>query len=252
MKDNKKFTPSELYELAREKFYKVYDFPADTKKEDKTWIRVGVLPDVTKEIRWNYFNGERLLCDDPFDMAENFCGGTAVVIRNHEYNVLREDGTLVFDKWYHYVSKIDDGKHYQVEVKKDEYGIMRKEAFADADGNIISEWYDQTMTMMNGNLFCVTKGEKISERKSAVYDVSKNQVISEWYDTVCLFMGEPKWCRVTNNKLNNLLKPDGTLYFDKWSKKAIEVNKDGSCQLLTEDGAAWNASVVTGEMTRII
>ena len=56
-------TTENLFDIARERFYKVYDFDPKTKSSDRAWIRVGLIPDPNKEIRWNFFNGEELLCD---------------------------------------------------------------------------------------------------------------------------------------------------------------------------------------------
>lgn len=255
MNKKNEMTPERLFEIASEKFYKVFDFDKDTKKSDKTWIRVGLIPNPNKEIQWNFFNGERLLCSEPFDKAEVFENGTAVVIRNNEYNVLRDDGTLVFDKWYHYVSKCDDGKHYRVEQKKDEYGLIRIEAFANLDGTIMSDWYDQITPMLYGNMFCVAKGQYIPGRKYAMYNLDNYRIESEWYDSMMMFQWkdilERPLARVIKNGMHNLITPDKGLVFDIWSRKPIEVEKDGSCQIYTEDGTAYNANANTGETTKI-
>lgn len=247
--------PERLFELASEKYFKVYDFDPKTKKSDKVWIRVGLIPDPNKEIRWNFFNGERLLCDEPFDKAEVFTDGTAVVIRNGEYNVLRDNGSFVLEDWYHYVAKCEDGKHYRIEIKKDNYGLVTSEAFADQNGKIISEWYDQITPMMYGNKYCVAKGDKIPERKYAMFSLDNCRVESDWYDSMMMFMwkdtfGKP-FARVRKGQLYNLIIPDGGVVFTEWSKKPIEVEKDGSCQIFAEDGTAYNANVLTGELTKI-
>lgn len=248
-------TPEKLFEIAAEKFYKVYDFEPKTKKTDKKWIRVGLIPDPNKEIRWNFFDGERLLCDEPFDKAEVFVDGTAVVIRNNEYNVLKDDGTFVFPRWYHYVYKCVDNEHYQVELKKDDYGLVRIEAFADKDGKIVSEWYDQITPMLYGNNYCVAKGEKIQERKYAMFDLDTYEIVSEWYDSMMMFQWKDMFgiplARVRKGNLHNLIKPNAKLVFDVWSKKPIEVEKDGSCQVFAEDGTAYNANAKTGEIVKI-
>ena len=253
--EKKEITPDRLFEIASEKFYKVYDFDKDTKKSDKKWIRVGLIPNPNKEIQWNFFNGERLLCDEPFDKAEVFENGTSVVIRNREYNVLRDDGTFVFDNWYHYVYKCDDGNHYQVEQKKDEYGLIRIEAFADKDGKIVSDWYDMITPMLYGNMYCVGKGSKIPERKYAMYNLDTNKIESEWYDSMMMFQwkdifGKP-FARIRKGNLHNLISTDNGVVFTVWSKKPIEVEKDGSCQIYAEDGTAYNANVKTGEISKI-
>ena len=247
--------PTKLFEDAADKFYKVYDFDPKTKKSDRHWIRVGLIPDPNKEVKWNFFDGERLLCDEPFDKAEVFTDGRAIVIRNNEYNVLKDDGTFVFDRWYHYVCACDDGKHYIVEEKKDEYGLIRKEAFADHSGKIVTEWYDQTTPMMHDMLYCVAKGEKIPERKFAVLDVSTGKLMTEWYDSMMMFMwkdfvGQP-FARVRKGNLHNFIGVDCKPVFSIWSKKQIEVEKDGSCQLTAEDGTVYNANVKTGETEKI-
>lgn len=248
-------TPERLFELASEQYYKVYDFGPKTKKSDKRWIRVGIVPDPNKEIQWNYFNGIRLLCEENFDKAENFTDGTAVVIRNHEYNVLRDDGTFVFDRWYNYAARCEDGKHYCIEINTDKYGVSRIEAFADKDGKIVSDWYDQITPMMHGNLYCVAKGRKIPERKYAMFSLETYKVESDWYDSMMMFqwndmLGKPL-ARVKKGNLYNLIGTDASIVFGIWSKKPIEVRKDGSCQIYAEDGTVYNANVKTGETNKI-
>lgn len=246
---------SKLFEVASEKYFKVYDFDPKTKKSDRKWIRVGLIPDPNKEIRWNFFDGERLLCDEPFDKAEVFTDGRAVVVRNHEYNVLKDDGTFVFPRWYHYVYRCEDGENYKVEIKKDEYGLSRIEAFADRDGVIVSEWYDQITPMLFGNKYCVAKGDRIQNRKYAVFDVDTYEIISDWYDSIMMFqwkdmLGRPL-ARVRKGNLHNLITPSAELVFGIWSKKPIEVEKDGSCQIFAEDGTSYNANAKTGETEKI-
>lgn len=255
VKETKKCSESSLFETACEKYYKVFDFDPKTKKSDRVWIRVGLIPDPNKEIQWNFFNGERLLCDEPFDKAEVFKDGTSIVIRNHEYNVLRDNGTLVFSKWYHYVSRCEDGKHYIVEEKLDDYGLVRKEAFADSDGEIISEWYDQIFPQSGTNLYCISKGDKIPERKHAVYSLDKLSIVSDWYDQMMLFMWKDRLgkslARVKKGNFYNLIDTDCKEVFEIWSKKPIEVADDGSCQLFSEDGISYNANAITGKISKI-
>lgn len=252
---NKKsnMTPDELLELACEKFYKVYDFDKNTKASDKKWIRVGVFPGgFTAEIRWNFFDGERLISDEPFDKAEPFHDGTSVVTRNKKYNVLRDNGTLVFKEWYHHISDTPNGK-YIVEVVEDEYGLKRKEAFADADGNIISDWYQNILPMLHGHLYNVSKstGPGVLDRIQAVFDSDRMEIVSEWYDDVCLFMGKTKYCRIRKGNLYNVIGEDCKPMFGLWSSKPIVVDEKGNCQLFDQAGGAFNASLVTRQVTEI-
>lgn len=245
-------TTENLFDIARERFYKVYDFDPKTKSSDRAWIRVGLIPDPNKEIRWNFFNGEELLCDEPFDKAEVFENGTTVVIRNGKYNVLRDDGTFVLGTWYDYVAKCSDGKHLIVEQKTDEYGIIRIEAIADFNGKFVTEWFDQIMPMLYENYWCVSKGQNIQHRKSAILNLDTCEIVSEWYDSLMMFqwkdyIGKPL-ARIKKDNTYNLIDTDGRQVFSIWSVKPIEVNKDGSCQITSEDRTVYNANAVTGEI----
>lgn len=246
--ERKKLTPTQLYELAKEKYYKVYDFDKDVKATDKKWIRVGTLPDVKKEITWNFFDGERLISETDFDKAENFEDGISVVVKDRKYNALRDNGAFVFPEWYDYVYRIDGG--YIVEEKEDEYGLNRKEAFADKDGNIVSEWFSQTIPMLHKNLYNVSKktGPGVLERVQAVYDFTRREIISDWYDDLCIFMGKVKFARIRKGSAYNLIGENGKLIFDVWSKKPFTVSENGTTQVFSEDGKCYNADVKTGKM----
>lgn len=250
--DIKKMTPAELYELAKKKYYKVYDFDKGTKVADKRWIRVGLIPDPNKKITWNFFDGERLVSPTNFDKAEPFCDGTSVVVNGGKYNVLKDDGALVFSDWYDYVAKCDDCKHYIIEANKDKYGLVKTEAFSDLDGKVVSEWYDQMLPMLHRNLWCVSKGKSIAERKNAVFDLDKCETVTDWYDSVMMFQwkdmfGKP-FARVKKDGLNNLMDGDLDVLFSVWSKRPIEVGKDGSCQIFSSDGTVYNANVNTRKL----
>lgn len=252
-KKEQKITPEKLYETAAEKFYKVSDFGKDTKNTDKRWIRVGMFPKgFTVEIQWNFFDGEKLISEEPFDKAEPFHDGISVVIRNRKYNVLRDDGTLVFKDWYHYVAAHPEGG-YTVEVAEDKYGLQRKEAFADADGNIVSEWFSQVIPMLHGSLYNVSRstGPGVLDRIQAVYDAEKREVVSDWYDDLCIFMGKTKYARIRKGALYNLLGEDMNPIFGMWSKKPVVVDESGRCQLFDQAGGAFNGDIRTRQVTPV-
>lgn len=251
--DKKKLTPQELYELAKEKYFKVYDFDSHTKAADKEWIRVGLIPDPNQEIQWNFFNGERLLTEEPFDKAEDFENGVSVVIRGHKYNVLKMDGTLLFPEWYDYVCRTGPNTGYIVERKLDEYGLNRESAFADNSGTLLSEFFSNILPMLHNELYCVQKktGKGVLERICAVYDFATRQLISEWYDDVSLYMGKVKWARVKQNGKYNLLGADGKPIFGLWSSKPITVDEKGKCQLFDSAGGGYNGDISTGQVTEI-
>ena len=248
--EKKKLTPKELYELAKEMYYKVYDFDKDTKETDKKWIRVGLVPDPRKEITWNFFNGERLISETNFDKAEDFCSGISIVVKDKKYNVLRDDGTLVFDKWWNYVSATPERDGYVVEEFNDNYGLDRKEAFANANGEIVSEWFSQIMPMLHDSLYCVSKktGKGVLERVQAVYDLSKNKIVTEWYDDLCIFIGKVKFARIRKGEMYNLIGVDCKPVFEIWSKKPFVVESNGMTQIFSADGKCYNGDIRTGKL----
>lgn len=247
-----KLTPEQLYELAKDKYYKVYDFDKSTKAADKKWIRVGVLPDVNKEINWNFFDGERLISEINFNTAEDFENGISIVVKDSKYNALKDNGGFVFSEWYDYVYRIEGG--YIVEVKKDEFGLNREEAFADTEGNIVSEWFSQIIPMLHNNLYNVSRktGQGVLERVQAVYDFTKREIISDWYDDLCIYTGKVKFARIRQGKLYNLISEDGKPIFKIWSKKPFNVEENGKTQVFAEDGKCYNADVKTGKLEMVV
>lgn len=249
-----KLTPKQLYEIAKDKYFKVYDFDKDTKAADKKWIRVGLIPDPNKQIRWNFFDGTRLLCEDSFEIAEDFKDGISIVVKDRKYNALRDDGTMVFNEWYNYVYRINGG--YMVEKSEDQYSLDRDTAFADANGNIVSEWFSMVIPMLHDNadnLFCVSRktGKAVYEREQAIYDFSKNEIISDWYDNLGIFTGKVKYARINKGESYNLIGKDGKPIFSIWSKRPLTVDDNGMTQIFSDDGTGYNANIVTGELTKI-
>lgn len=252
-KESNQVGSGDLYRIAKEKFYKVYDFDPGTKKSDMKWIRVGKIDNVNRPIKWNFFDGKRLLSDRDFDKADVFCKGRAVVTLDKKSNVLKDDGTTVFEKWYDSVLELTSGYGYIVEEKQDECGLNRVSAFADYDGNIVSEWFRSILPMLHGNLYTVARstGKGVLDKVEAVYDFSKRETISDWYDSISMYIGTPKCSHVKHDGKYNLLDTSGNPVFPVWSVRPVSPDKNGKCQLFELDGKAYNADASTGELEEI-
>ena len=246
-------TSSELYELAKEKFYKVYDFDESTKPSDRNWIRVGIIEDVHKPIKWNFFDGAKLISETNFDKADVFTDGRTEVVLDGKYNILKSDGSMVFNDWYDCVFDIPSGG-YIVEEKLDKYGLDRRSAFSDYDGSVFSEWYSNIVPMLHKQMYCVSKknGNGVLDRLQAVYDFSKREIVSDWYDDVCIFVGKVKYARIRKGQLYNLIGEDCKPVFEIWSKKPFTVSENGTTQVFSDDGKCYNADVKTGKLELVV
>lgn len=95
---------------------------------------------------WNLIDKQgNLVSKDWFKSVSYFCNGFATVTKPHYYlsNFLKEDGTLLLDKWYNFLYNFKDG-----------YAVVcdhKKRNFVDCEGNFISDvWYDDAKSFSCG------------------------------------------------------------------------------------------------------
>ena len=235
-------TPEELYALAKEMYFRVFDFEKGTKKADKQYIRVGIINNPNEVIRWNFFDGKKLLSDTNFDKADVFVNGWAVVTLNRKQNILRIDGTYLFNEWHDQIKRLDDMPDYLiVEDYLDEFGCQSRQAiFKGSEQD--SEWYERIFPVAGVSGHCIVTrqtGDKLTDRKDALYDIKYRKFLSEWYDSILPWFDIVKdisVSRVRNDHKHNLMRPDGTLVFDLWSTKQINCDSHGNCQLFDSEG----------------
>lgn len=143
---------------------------------------VGNLMDMNGNLLIDYDKDDK----DGIEITEDvyFMGGCSPVSnKEKKWNVLKDDGTLLFSEWYKFVSEISDNVYQVDKIIIDSSG---KEAtivnFAKKNGEfIIGEWLNKKDTYIDeGYNHVIIKNDK--DKWNAISDETADLVLNEWVD----------------------------------------------------------------------
>ena len=203
---------------------------------------------------YNYITTKgNYLSDEWFDYANDFLNGYGKIVKNDKENLIKPDGTLLFDKYYDRIipsSKnklfsygfvrviIDNKMNYincygqtllndYVEECGDFYFsraiVHDKDKFyvIDTKGNKLSDNYDYVTCYVDGYALV------FNENKANILNIDCNLISNQWFDNCDYF--HYGVARVQLGEKCNYIDTNGEILSDKWFEDGEDFDANGLC-----------------------